>query len=88
MRTTIRIEDALLAELKEQAHKGNISLTHLLDRTLRAGLRASKAPTPRRKRYREETKPLGEPRVELDKALTVAAALEEEEAVRKMALRK
>ena len=35
MRTTVRIDDELLEALKEQARKEKISLTRLLDRTLR-----------------------------------------------------
>ncbi len=88
MRTTVRIDDELLRTLKEQAQKQNISLTRLLDRTLRAGLQALSEPRRPRRRYREQTHAMGPPSVNLDKALALAAALEDEEIVRKMKLRR
>jgi hypothetical protein len=88
MRTTVRIDDALLSELKEQARKENTSLTRLIERTLRAGLRAGRRPSGSRPRFRETTQALGAPRVSLDKALALVGALEDEEVVRKLALRK
>lgn len=88
MRTTVRIDDELLQRLKEQARQENISLTRLLDQTLRAGMRASGKPGRPRRRHREQTHAMGLPRMKLDKALTLAAALEDEEIVREMLLRK
>lgn len=90
MRSTVRIDDDLLLELKERAHRENTSLTRLLNRTLRAGLRAAPggAPRARRRRHREKTHSMGAPRVELLKALAIAAGLEDDEVLRKMALRK
>jgi hypothetical protein len=81
MRTTVRIDDELLRNLREQARKQNISLTRLLDRTLRAGMQASRDPRRPRRRYREQTHAMGAPSVKLDKALALAAALEDEEVV-------
>jgi hypothetical protein len=88
MRTTIRIDDELLQRLKEQARNENISLTRLFDRTLRAGMQASGKPGRPRRRHREQTHAMGVPRMKLDKALALAAALEDEEIVREMLLRK
>jgi hypothetical protein len=88
MRTTIRIDDELLGKLKEEARKQNLSLTRVLDRTLRAGMHASRGPRRSRRRYREQTYPMGVPTVALDKALSLAAALEDKEIIRKMMLRK
>ena len=88
MRTTVRIDDDLLRNLKEQARTQNISLTRLIDRTLRAGMHASREPRRPRRRYREQTHSMGVPSVKLDKALALAAALEDEEIIRKMKLRK
>lgn len=87
MRTTIRIDDELLHQLKEQAHRENISLTRLVNRTLRAGMQRSHR-SGRRSTYREQTRSMGESRCELDKALQLAAELENEEILRKLALRK
>ncbi len=87
MRTTIRIDDELLEQLKEQAHRENISLTRLVNRTLRAGMQRSPS-SGRRPRYREKTCSMGVPRFDLDKALNLAAEFEDEEVLRKLALRK
>ena len=88
MRTTVRIDDELLLKLKEQARKEDTSLNRLLDRTLRAGMRAAPKPSLRRRRHRERTHAMGQPRIKLDKALALAAALEDEEIVRKLLGRK
>lgn len=88
MRTTVRIDDELLHQLKEQATKENISLTRLLERTLRAGMQASRKPGRPRQRHREQPHAMGAPRIKLDKALALAAALEDEEIVRKALGRK
>ena len=69
MRTTVRIDDELLERLKEQARKENTSLTRLLDRTLRAGMQASRKPGRPRRRYREQSHAMGAPRIKLNKAL-------------------
>ena len=88
MRTTVRIDDELLQRLREKARKENISLTRLLDQTLRAGMQASGKPGRPRRRHREQTLAMGAPRMKLDKALALAAALEDEEIARKLRLRK
>jgi hypothetical protein len=88
MRSTFRIDDDLLRELRERAHREKVSLTQLLNRVLRSGMRAKGDRGPRRPRYREATHAMGAPRADLRKALAVAAALEDEEIVRKMNLRK
>ena len=86
MRTTTRIEDNILEELKALARKEDVPLTRVLNRTLRAGLEA--APTRRRRRYREKTFAMGRPRIDLRKALAEAAKMEDEEIRRKLTLRK
>jgi hypothetical protein len=88
MRTTVRIDDDLMRELKEQAHREGTSLTRLLNRLLRAGLQAVRRPRVRKRRHRETTHSMGTPSVDLDKALAIAAHLEDEETRRKMRLRK
>jgi hypothetical protein len=88
MRTTIRIEDELLERLKEQALRENVSLTKLVNRTLRAGMQRSRAAPRRRSQYREKTHSMGAPRFDLARALALAGDLEDEEIIRKMALRK
>lgn len=87
MRTTVRIDDDLMRELKQRAHQENVSLSHLINRELRRGL-ASTSKGKVRRRYREKTFALGSPTVNLDKALSLAAALEDEEVIEEMARRK
>ena len=87
MRTTTRIDDDLLGELKELAKKEEAPLTRVLNRTLRAGLRKPRGPK-RRPRYRESVHSMGQARIDLRKALAEAARLEDEEAARKLTLRK
>ena len=87
MRTTIRIDDDLLSRLKSRARHENISLGRLVNRVLRAGLAAADRveDTPA---YLEQTFSLGAPREDLTGALRLSAALEDEDALRKLTLRK
>jgi hypothetical protein len=88
MRTTVNIDNELLEALKERAQEEDLSLTQVLNRALRAGVQALDRPSAPRPRHRERTFAMGEPRLDLDRALAVAAALEDEETVRKLRLRK
>lgn len=88
MRSTFRIDDDLLEELKARAREQKVPLTRVVNRVLRAGLAASGGRGPKRKRYRESTHSMGVPRTDLDKALALAAGLEDEEILRKLAMRK
>lgn len=85
MRTTLRIDDALLAELKERARAEGVSLTELVNRLLRVGLEVKR---PRRRPVRIRPVDMGPPRIDLDRALRVAGALEDEEILHKTSLRK
>jgi hypothetical protein len=78
MRSTFRIDDDLLKELREQARRENVPLTRLLNRVLRSGMEAERDRGRRLSRYREQTYAMGEPRTDLRKALALAAALEDE----------
>jgi hypothetical protein len=88
MRTTVRIDDDLMTELKTRAHAESVSLTRMLNRTLRAGLARTTFDGPRPKRFKQKTVSMGRPTVDLDKGLALAARLEDEEIARKLALRK
>ncbi len=88
MRTTIRIDDDLLLELKEQARREKSPLNRLLNRTLRRGLEATRGRRTRSTRHREKVHAMGEPQVNLDRALALAAALEDEQVLAKLAARK
>jgi len=88
MRTTVRIDDDVIQELKERAREEKISLTRVLNKTLKNGLRTEEKKTPRKKRFRQKSYDMGVPRVDLTKALALAGELEDQEIARKMALRK
>jgi len=88
MRTTVTLDDDLLMELKEQAHKEGTSLAKLINRVLRHGIRAMRGIDKRPREFRQKTYPMGQPKVNLDKALALAASLEDEEICEKLARRK
>jgi hypothetical protein len=88
MRTTIRIDDDLMKELKQRAMQEKLSLARFVNRTLRFGLDASRGAARPRRRFRQRVFSLGQPALDLTKALAVAAALEDEEVLRKLSMRK
>lgn len=88
MRTTIQIDDELLMTLKEQARRQKSSLTHLVNQILRAGLQAAKAPAANKPLFQEQPYSMGVPKLCLNKALDLAAVLEDEEITQKLLLRK
>ena len=88
MRTTVRVDDDLLEEVRTQARRERVSLTRMFNRVLKAGLRPGGARRPATTAYRERVHAMGVPRVPLDKALGLAAAIEDEEIVRELMARK
>jgi hypothetical protein len=89
MRTTLTIDDDLAATLKESSRRSGKPFKQLLNETLRAGLQAQQAP-PRPRRYRVRPKALGgvRPGLDLDKALRLADALEDEAIARELEARR
>jgi hypothetical protein len=88
MRTTVTIDEAVYAELKETAHRQRQPLTQVMNRALQLGLQSMKR-SPRKGRIRTPEFRMGTPLVgNLDKALALASILEDEEILRKLALRK
>jgi hypothetical protein len=88
MRTTLTIDDAIMQKLKEEAHRSGRSMKSVVNMALEIGLRNLDR-NPRQKKYHLKTYSMGRPQaVSLDKALQIAAALEDEEIVRKMEVRK
>jgi plasmid stability protein len=85
MRTTVRIDDELMRELKQRAAEHKMSLTQFLNRALRLGLSVKKTP---QKPYRERTHSMGVAQVNLDKALALASSEDDAEAARKLELRR
>jgi hypothetical protein len=88
MRTTLTLEDRIGKALRELAHRSGKSFKQVVNETLERGLAASspyhKGP------YRERPSRMGEARAgyDLTKALSLAAALENEELLRKLEQRK
>jgi hypothetical protein len=76
MRTTIRIDDDLLARLKARAAGENIPLAQLVNRVIRAGL-ATSASVADNPAHVEKTFVMGEPMIDLTKAGALAAAMED-----------
>lgn len=87
MRSTVRIDDDLMVELRERAASSGLSLTRMLNRTLRVGLRGSGRQEGESVPFEQSTFGMGTPRLSVEKALALAATLEDEEITRKMALR-
>lgn len=65
-----------------------MSLTRMLNRTLRIGLRTPAEEEESDRMFQQRTYRMGSPRLGIDKALALAAELEDEEVARKMSLRK
>jgi predicted DNA-binding ribbon-helix-helix protein len=87
MRTTVRIDDELLRDLKQRAQRDKMSVTDLINQTIRRGLELP-ARADRSRRFRQKTHNLGPPLVDITKALALAAQLEDEEILKKLAQRK
>jgi len=88
MRTTLRIDDDLLRELREIAQRESESLTETVNHIIRRGLRNSAETEQARQPYREQVFSLGEARVPLVKALALAAEMEDVEVLEEMARRR
>ena len=88
MRSTVRIDDDLMLELKQRARDESVSLTRMLNRTLRAGLFQPHQRGGGAAPFRQRSVAMGAPRLDIDKALALAARLEDEEVARKLSLRK
>lgn len=88
MRTTLTIDDAIAEALKDLAHRSKKPFKEVVNETLRAGLTARRAPKP--KAYRMKPASLGGvlPGINLDKALALADALEDQEIAAKIERRK
>jgi len=86
MRTTVTIDPDLAAKLRGIARERGITFKDTLNTVLRAGLGAeTRSPRP----YRLPARRLGlRPGIDLDKALRLAAAMEDDETIRKLELRK
>ena len=84
MKSKVCIDDGLMVEQRACAGVEQTSVTRTVNRVIRAGLAASNRPREERERYEEVTVRMGRPRFEVDKALALATALDDEEIIRKM----
>lgn len=86
VRTTVTLDADVAEQLKGLARRRNISFKAALNAAVREGLAAERGEvTP----YRVPSRPMGlRPGTDLTHALQLAAALEDEEIIRKMELRK
>ncbi|MGH6629824.1 MAG: hypothetical protein ACREB3_08840 [Burkholderiales bacterium] len=89
MRTTLTLDAQIAKALKGVAHRSGKPLKQVVNETLRAGLAAGQSPG-RARPSRVKPASLGgvSPGFDLDKALRVADALEDQEIARELALRK
>ena len=89
MRTTLTLEEQIAKALKSVAHRSGKPFKQVVNETLRAGLVAGHASVKARP-YRVKTASLGGVMggADLNKALRLADTLEDQEIVRKIALRK
>lgn len=88
MRSTVRIEDDLLEALKRRAEAEGVSLTRALNTVLRSGLKAVGGAEEPRPRFVQRTVSMGPALVNLHKAREVAALLEDDALVSKLAERR
>ncbi len=80
MRTTVTLDSDTEALIRKRMRDHGVSFKQALNDAIRAGL----GPPVRKKRFRTATADLGLPAVSLDRALQLAAELEDEELMRKM----
>jgi hypothetical protein len=86
MRTTITLDADVEQLLRKVIRERDVSFKDAVNDAIRTGLHAYQTP---RQAFRQRTVSLGsEQRFSWDKALSTAAALEDEELERKLALRK
>lgn len=88
MRTTLTIDDELLDRVKREARRAKLPFKIALERALRLGLERMR-PQARRQSFRQRTFRLGRPPADrLDKALQLAAMLDDEDVLRKLTSRR
>lgn len=86
VRTTVTLDEDVAAALKRVVGERGVSFKEALNAAVRAGLRSGAPPA---RRYRVPRRRLGlRPGLDLTKALQLAAALEDEELIRKLEQRK
>ncbi len=87
MRTTVTLDPDVEALLRRAMRERDLSFKEALNQAIRAGLSRSHAPR-RGKPFRTKTYNMGVPKIDLTKALSIAAEMEDEEIIRKLRLGK
>jgi hypothetical protein len=82
VRTTLRLDDDLLVQLKKRASEEGLTLSEVVNLALRKSL---SGPKRGHRVFRQKTHDLGRPSFDVTKANAVAAALEDEAILRKLA---
>jgi predicted transcriptional regulator len=86
MRTTVTLDPDLAIRLRELARQRRVSFRSAINGAIRAGLATEIEAT---RSYREKSRELGvQPGIDLIKALRLAATLEDDATIQKLALRK
>ena len=88
MRTTLTLDDDLAEELRTLAHRTRRSFKQVVNEALRAGLAGHRRTRPRRYRLAPPALDGVRPGFNLDKALQLSDAMEDEGIARKLELRK
>ena len=88
VRTTLTLDKDLAVALREEARRSGRPLKRVVNDTLRAGLVARKRPPARKYRLRPVALGGVVPGIDMDKALRLADALEDEAIARKLDMRK
>jgi hypothetical protein len=87
MRTTVTLDPDVEALIRKAMRERGLSFKEALNGAIRAGMIQGAGRTPRK--YRLKTYRMGfKPELSLDKALRLAAAIEDDEIARKLSLRK
>jgi hypothetical protein len=88
MRTTVTLDPDVEALLRKVMRERGVSFKEALNQAIRLGAGAAPRRSPRH-RFQQKTYRMGfRPEFQWDKALALAAAMEDEELVRKLQLRK
>jgi hypothetical protein len=86
VRTTVTLDPDLAVRLKDVARQRRISFRAAINGAIRAGLATE---IEAKRTYREKSRDLGvQPGIDVRKALRLAAMLEDEATIQKLALRK
>jgi hypothetical protein len=84
MRTTITLDPETAALVEKAMKQRGLSFKQVVNEAITRGLVTPEPPEP----FRTKTRSMGRARINLDKATQIAAALEDEEILRKMSLGK